>query len=193
MLSPLRALFGRLFRDPADAPARALYAVAVAQARDPGFYLRRSVPDTIDGRYELVVLHVFLLLRRLKQQGPDAHQLGRRLMEVMVDDFDAAMRQMGIGDTGIARRVKEMARGFAGRLKAYDDALDAALNGDDEPLDATLDNNLYGTAPDVPPAARAAVLAYVRRETAALAVRPLEELLAGRAAFGPVCEVSEKV
>lgn len=186
MLSRIRAFFTRCFTDPADAPARALYLAATAQARDPAFYLRLAIPDTLDGRFELVALHVFLLLRRLKRQGPDAHRLGRRLMEVMVEDFDHTVRELGVGDTGVARRVKEMARGFAGRLAAYDAALDAA---GDEALDAALDNNLYGTAPDVPPAARAAVLAYVRRETAAQAERPLGELLAGRAGFGPVADV----
>lgn len=178
----LRALFSRFFADPADAEARALYRVAVTQARDPAFYARLSAPDTLDGRFELVTLHVVVLLRRLKRKGPDAHRLGRRLMEIMVDDFDRSLREMGIGDAGISRRVKDMARGFAGRLTAYDAALDSA---DDELLDVALDNNLYGTVHDVPPAVRAAVAGYVRREAADPTDPEMNDLLAGKAAFGP--------
>lgn len=178
----IRDFFSRLFVDPADPAARALYHAAVDQARRPDFYAALSVPDSLDGRFELVTLHVFMLLRRLKQKGPQAHQVGRRLMEIMVDDFDWSLREMGVGDTGISRRVKEMARGFAGRLTVYDAALDS---GDDELLDVALDNNLYGTAPDVPAVARVAMAAYIRRETADPTADAFADLLAGRAVFGP--------
>lgn len=181
MLRPVFAFFAELAGRAVDTPARRLYAVAAAQARQPDFFLRLGVPDTVDGRFELVVLHVFLLLRRLKDQGADAHRLGQRLLEAMVDDFDAAVRELGVGDTGVARRVKTMARGFAGRLSAYHRGVEA---GDDEALDVALDNNLYGTVTDVAPVLRAAMITYIRRELAGLAAQPLEEILAGRAAFG---------
>lgn len=185
----LLAAVARLFADPADAPARALYAAAVAQARNPAFYRRLAAPDTLDGRYELVTLHVYLLLRALKGQGKAAHDVGRRLMEIMVDDFDRSLREMGIGDTGIPRRVKQMARGFAGRQAAFDAALDVPLDaGGDEALDVAVDNNIYGTVPDAPAAARAAIAAYIRREAAPPNKSKLGELLAGRAVFGKIVD-----
>lgn len=185
MPSRILAALSRLLADPADPPARALYLAAAEQARNPAFYTRLAVPDTLDGRYELVTLHVYLLLRALKGRGKTAHDVGRRLMEVMVDDFDRTLREMGVGDTGIARRVKQMARGFAGRQAAYDAALEAP---GDEALDVVVDNNIYGTVTDVPAQTRAAMIAYIRREARPPDAQRLAELLAGRAAFGPVVE-----
>lgn len=185
MPSRILAALSRLIADPADPSARALYLAAAEQARNPAFYTRLAVPDTLDGRYELVTLHVYLLLRALKGRGKAGHDVGRRLMEVMVDDFDRSLREMGVGDTGIARRVKQMARGFAGRQAAYDAAMEAP---GDEALDVAVDNNIYGTVTDVPAQTRAAMIAYIRREAAPPDASRLAELLAGRATFGPVME-----
>lgn len=185
MPSRILAALSRLIADPADAPARALYLAAADQARNPAFYTAHAVPDTLDGRYELVALHVYLLLRALKGRGKTAHDVGRRLMEVMVDDFDRSLREMGVGDTGIARRVKQMARGFAGRQAAYDAALETQ---GDHALDVAVDNNIYGTVTDVSAQTRAAMIAYIRREASPPDAARLAGLLAGRATFGPVME-----
>lgn len=173
-----RLSFGR-GRDP-DAPERRIYGALVTQARRPRFYLEGGVPDTLDGRYELVVLHVVLVLRRLKRAGPEAEALARRIQEVMVEDFDRCLREMSIGDSGVAKRVKAMLKGFAGRLGVYSAGLESA---DDGGLDVAFDNNLYGTVSQVPAAARAALIAYTRAQAAALAGRPLEALLAGNVEF----------
>lgn len=173
----LDRLFGRK-RD--DRAGLTLYNAVVAQARLPVFYRDLGVPDTLDGRFDLVALHAFLIMRRLKGAGPEAESLSRRLYEMMVDDFDRSLREMGIGDTGVGKRVKAMVRAVQGRLHAYDRALDHA---DPAHLDAALDNNLYGTVREAEPAWRAAVAAYLRRQAEALALQPLAEVMAGHVRF----------
>ncbi|WP_448203469.1 ubiquinol-cytochrome C chaperone family protein [Azospirillum sp. sgz302134] len=178
----LDRLFRRLFRRRSEAHAAAEFFVKiVAQAREPAFYRHLGVPDTLDGRFDMVVLHVFLVMRRLKGQGAAAEQRSRLLYEAMIDNFEKSLMEQGVGDSGIGRRVKTMARGMAGRIQAYDRAL--ADGADERLLAVALDNNVYGTVPDADPAWIAAMAAYVRREAAGLAAQPLESLLAGDIRF----------
>lgn len=157
-----------------------LYAAAVAQAREPGFFLHCGVPDTVDGRFEMIALHVHLVLRRLRRGGAAASETAQALFDAMFADMDRALREMGAGDLGVGRRVKTMAKAFYGRVAAYD----AGLDGGAGALEAALARNVYRAGP--PPAgALAALAAYVRREARSLGAQPLEALLAGRAAFGP--------
>jgi cytochrome b pre-mRNA-processing protein 3 len=113
-------------RQAADA-ARALYERAVAQARQPGFYTALGVPDSLDGRFDLVAVHVFLLLYRLKRERAAAAPLAQCLFDVMFDDMDESLRELGVGDLGVGWRVKAMAKALYGRLAAYE----AGLAGDD--------------------------------------------------------------
>ena len=118
-----RCLIGQLFRpDPTSAVARRLYEAVVAQARQPVFFAEWEVPDTVDGRFEMVALHAHLLLRRLRDGGPAA-DLAQALFDVMFADMDASLREMGAGDLGVGRRVKQMATAFYGRMAAYDAGL----------------------------------------------------------------------
>ena len=121
--------------------ARALYERAVVQARQPVFYASFGVPDSLDGRFDMVALHVFLLLHRLKQEGKTAARLAQCLFDVMFDDMDESLRELGAGDLGVGRRVKAMAKALYGRLAAYQ----AGLAGDDRELAAALARNLFGT------------------------------------------------
>ena len=172
---------GRLFGDdPLAAPARGVYEGIVGQARQPAFYALCGVPDNLDGRFELVALHTFLVLRRLKGEAGGA-PLAQALVDVLIRDFDRSLREMGVGDLGVGRRVKEMARGFYGRIAAYETGLD----GPDDMLRAALTRNLYGTMERVPASALAAMSAYMRREVERLDGRGLADLLAGAVAFGP--------
>lgn len=171
---------GRFFGQGRPPGAVDFYAAVLAQARAPAFYRDLAVPDTLDGRFDLLVLHVILVMHRLKGQGTEAEEWSRTLYETMITDFDRSLREMGVGDTGIARRVKTMVRGAHGRLLAYDAALAAE---DDSALEVALDNNVYGTVRDVPPEALRAMAAYVRRLVAALAAQPVADLLAGRIRF----------
>lgn len=152
----LEKLFGR---SPLKDQAHVLYVSAVRQARQESFYATCGVPDTIDGRFDLIVLHVFLLLRGLKKGGEAGQKLGQAVLEVMFDDMDQNLREMGVGDLSVGKKVKAMARAFYGRAQAYGDALEpgAAANA----LEEALDRNIYGReAPS--PAQLQALAAYVR-------------------------------
>ena len=176
-------MLDRLFRRRREAHAVAEFFVKiVAQAREPAFYRDLGVPDTLDGRFDMVVLHVFLVMRRLKGQGAAATERSRLLYETMIDNFEKSLLEQGVGDSGISRRVKTMARGMAGRIQAYDRAL--AADADERLLEVALDNNVYGTVTDTNPGHLAAMAAYVRREAAGLEAQPLESLLAGDIRFG---------
>ena len=138
----LSKLFSR--RPQADAAADALYASAVAQARAPVFYRDLGVPDTLEGRFEMISLHVYMILRRLKQ-GADGSRagggaIGQALFDLMFADMDRNLREMGAGDLGVGRRVKAMAQAFYGRIQAYDDGLAAGP----EILAQAVARNVYG-------------------------------------------------
>jgi len=164
----LAALFNRKSRN----AVQALYGAIVAAARNPAFYAEWGVPDTLDGRFELIALHAFLALRRLKQ-ADDSAAFAQALFDTMFADLDRNLREMGVGDLSVGRQVKTMAKAFYGRVVAYERGLAGADN-----LDDALRRNLYGTA--VPDAAQiAAAAAYVRHQARALDAVPAERLLAG--------------
>jgi len=171
---------GNLFRGrPEKAAGRRLYAAAVAQARLPGFYADCGVPDTPTGRFDLIVLHGFLLMRRLKSE-PEGRPLAQSFCDAVVEDVDRNLREMGVGDLSVGKKVKKLMEGFYGRLGAYEEA----LNGDDAQLTSTLQRNIYGVA--TPTAAQmAAVADYVRLEAARLPGQSIEQLGSGNAGFGP--------
>jgi cytochrome b pre-mRNA-processing protein 3 len=163
--------------------AAILYRAAVEQARQPVFYAAYGVPDTLDGRFELIALHMFFILHRLKIDDPAAQQLSQELFDTMFGDMDRSLREMGVADLGVGRRVRAMAEALYGRMAAYEAGL-----ADDGVLAAALRRNLYGTVRDTepPPAALAAVGGYVRAAVRELAAQPLQRLMAGDVMFPAV-------
>ncbi|MBM3600362.1 MAG: ubiquinol-cytochrome C chaperone [Alphaproteobacteria bacterium] len=169
------------FSRPAEeAAAVALYRAAVAQARQPGFYTSLGVPDTVDGRFEMVALHAFLVLHRLKGEGEAGQRLGQAVFDAMFADMDHNLREMGAGDLGVGPRVKTMAKAFYGRIAAYE----AGLAQGDVELRAALRRNVFRTRSDIDEVATAAVAAYLKREAEQLARQPVEKLMAGELQFG---------
>ena len=171
-----KRIFGRS-RDE-DTPY-VLYGLLVGQARDPAFYRDMGVPDTAEGRFEMVALHVFLALRRLRTCGEAGKELGQKLFDVMFDDMDQTLREMGVGDLSVGKKIKAMASSFYGRMQAYDEAL--AGTGDGKLEAAFRRNILTETAAAEPHAA--ALAAYVRRVDGELAAQSPSEVLAGRVVF----------
>ncbi len=172
-------MFAPFRPDPVREAAGLAYRRVVEQARQPGFFIECGVPDTLDGRFELICLHAFLYLHRLKRERPQAAPLGQRFFDAMFADFDRSLREMGTGDLSVGREVKRMAEAFYGRVAAYERGLAA----DDAVLEPALARNLFGTA--APTQARLAAMAgYVRREAARLNRQGAAELLAGRVSFG---------
>jgi cytochrome b pre-mRNA-processing protein 3 len=158
--------------------ARDLYASVVLQARRAEFYLNCRVPDSVDGRFDMIALHAFLVLRRLKRDHERTANLAQDVFDIMFEDMENNLREMGAGDLGVSRRVKAMAMAFYGRITAYD----AGLAGGDEVLADALLRNLYrqGECEDPKPMCR-----YMRIEAEALDTMDTERLLRGEIAFGP--------
>ncbi|HEU0070482.1 MAG TPA: ubiquinol-cytochrome C chaperone family protein [Alphaproteobacteria bacterium] len=170
----LRKLFSRSGAD----PVAALYGQLVAQARQPGFYTACAVPDTVQGRFEMIALHAFLVMRRLKTGGA-ADRLAQDLFDLMFADMDRNLRELGTGDLGVAKRIKKLAKAFYGRIAAYEDGLGGAVAGR---LEEALARNAYEEV--AAPSAAVALLAdYLRRADAALAEQGQAELAAGRVRF----------
>jgi cytochrome b pre-mRNA-processing protein 3 len=158
-----------------------LYGALVGQARNPAFYRDMGVPDTVEGRFEMVALHVFLALRRLRAGGEPGKDLGQKLFDVLFDDMDQTLREMGVGDLSVGKKIKAMASSFYGRMQAYDEGL-AGTDGDK--LEAALRRNILPEAAASEPHA-AALAAYVRRVEGDLEAQPMSDVLAGRVAFAP--------
>jgi cytochrome b pre-mRNA-processing protein 3 len=178
-------VFGNLFRrDPIEQAARDLYAVIVNQARQPAFYQVAAVPDTIDGRYEMISLHAFLVMRHLKGKGAAEKKLSQKVFDHMFADMDQSLREIGVGDLSVGKRIKQMAKVFYGRVVAYELALDDG----EETLEVALRRNHYGTFEDVTSEAVTRMAAYVRTSDALLAKQSAEDFMLGKAVFGDLDE-----
>ncbi|MDH2345535.1 MULTISPECIES: ubiquinol-cytochrome C chaperone family protein [unclassified Bradyrhizobium] len=137
------------FRKPRLAPPgtiEAIYGMIVTQAREPIFYRDLGVPDTVNGRFDLLLLHLWLLLRRLRtvqgapQQG--ATELSQALFDRFCEDMDDNLREMGIGDQTVPKRMRAFGEAFYGRVQAYDQAMD----GGGEALASAICKNILNGA-----------------------------------------------
>lgn len=170
----------------ARASAEALYLDLVAQARRRDFYARLAVPDTLEGRFDMIVLHMFLLLGRLEGTSGVGRELSQAIFDLMFRDMDRSLREMGISDQKIGRRIKEMIGAFYGRVRAYD----SALGEGPEAFARAIRRNVYSEAPS-DEEAPSLLSAYVRREIASLASQPLEDIVAGKVRFGAPVSTGE--
>ncbi|HUN46264.1 MAG TPA: ubiquinol-cytochrome C chaperone family protein [Stellaceae bacterium] len=155
------------------------YAAIVEQARAPLFFAALGVPDTLDGRFETLALHAFLVLHRLKADRPASAEFAQALYDRLFADMDRSLREMGVADLGVGRRVKAMAEAFMGRVRAYEQGLEQGEGA----LAAALRRNLYGTVAAPGEEAVAAMGRYLRRQRAVLAAQPAAALLAGELRF----------
>ncbi|MEJ0067455.1 MAG: ubiquinol-cytochrome C chaperone family protein [Pseudomonadota bacterium] len=112
-----------------QASAGVLYAQLIEQARTPAFYGALGVPDSLDGRYEMIALHAFIALRRLRRDGGATETFAQALFDAMFADMDRSLREIGVSDLSVGKRVKEMARGLYGRIAAYEAGIAAAAGG----------------------------------------------------------------
>lgn len=172
----------KFFTPPADeAAAHNLYTALVTMSRRPALYTDGGAADTVDGRFDLIVLHLYLAIERLRREPEDApaRQVETPLLEVFFADMDQALRQMGVGDLSVGRRVHDMAGAFFGRVQAYEAALAAHDGGGGtEPLADAVRRNLYRG--DARADAGRWMTTYILSLRAALAAVPVEDLLAGR-------------
>jgi len=156
-----------------------LYGAIVAQSRDPRFYEAYGVPDTALGRFDLILLHLALVLRRLRAGDASAHTLAQGLFDTFCRDMDHNLREMGVGDQGVARQMRRVGEAFYGRAQAYDAALAEQSN---DALAGTLIRNVYAEAAEVGVAAER-LADYVRRTVHDLEAQAIEHLLGGQVTF----------
>ena len=152
----------------------------VAAARRPTLYEGLGAPDRIDGRFELLTLHAGLVLRRLAKLDGVADDISQDLVNSVFAHFDDTLREMGLSDIAVAKRLKTMGSAFYGRNAAYAAALDRGSNAD---LAAALSRNVYGAAGQGAAPKADALARHVVALDAALAAIPLERFTTGRFRF----------
>ncbi len=133
-----------------------------------------GIADDLDGRFESIALHAALILRRLKQLPPPGPDIAQDLADAIFRHFDIGLREMGVSDTGVPRRMRDLAEAFLGRANAYNEALAAAEEARLAPLAAALSRNVYAGRQE-----GARLAPYVARLDTALAQMPLAEFLEG--------------
>jgi cytochrome b pre-mRNA-processing protein 3 len=165
----------QFFRRTRDDPSIAsLYGTIVAQARTKAFYQRFGVPDTANGRLEMILLHVVLLLQRFNDQ-PEGAPLGQAVFDLFCQDMDDNLREMGVGDLAVPREMRRIGEAFYGRQAAYTGAL---TSSDPEPLVEVLKRNVLEGGEGAE-----ALAGYVRAAARALAARDIKELRLGNLGF----------
>lgn len=151
-------------------------------ARAPVFFTTLGVPDTFDGRFEMVALHLHLVLVRLRRDGTAGADFGQGIFDRITGHFDEALREIGVGDMSVGKRVKAMTRGLYGRLSAYNAGFNAPTPDE---MRAALRRNLYGTVEAPLAAWLDSIVAYQDAALAHLNGRDLAGLQSGHDLFPP--------
>ncbi|HEY0185480.1 MAG TPA: ubiquinol-cytochrome C chaperone family protein [Rhodopila sp.] len=173
-----------LRRDKHERAGFQLYSLAVAAARDPALYVTLGVPDTLDGRFDAIVLYVYILVRRLHQEPEPGPALAQAVFDAMFLDMDVNLREMGVGDLSVGKRNRAMWEAFHGRSAAY-----AAAWDDAAALEAALGRNFWRGAG--PPAGSAGALVRLAwAQTNHLGGQGLDVMLKGKVEFLPTQEAT---
>jgi cytochrome b pre-mRNA-processing protein 3 len=162
---------------PEAVAARSLLTWVVGESRRPGYYTQGGVADTVDGRFDLMMLQLFLMLRRLKAEGQAGREMAQRLLDAAFSHLDEALREMGVGDLSVPKKMKAMAEAYQGRASAYETALEA---GDEGGFAEALRRNLYRDQ-DVSEVQLSWTRAEAMRAAERLAAMPGAGLIAGEA------------
>jgi cytochrome b pre-mRNA-processing protein 3 len=174
-----KKLFGR--NEPQRDAAQRLYLKTVAKARDPQLYTALGVADTVDGRFDMIVIHVMLVIRRLRAAGESAAAVGQAMFDYMFGDMDRSLREMGVGDLSVGKHVKGMAKAFYGRAEAYEEGMDEMATMGDGKLTEALRDLVYGGTGD---AAKIKGLGdYLMRADRHLAGQEAERIVSGEIDF----------
>lgn len=166
-----KALFGRKHH---TRLAHALYGLVVARSRDQKFYSTYSVPDSFDGRFEMLVMHLFMLHHRLKDEDDASRAVSQRVFDAFIDDMDSALREAAVGDQTVPKRIAKMTQVFYGRTGAYENAFQSSDPLRD--LKEVIARNLHpdqNPPPDVAPLA--AYMLWQYRDLAAKSANTITE------------------
>jgi cytochrome b pre-mRNA-processing protein 3 len=168
------SLFQRIFGEKQQrAPLQPLYDAIVAKGREPAWYRDGQVPDTLDGRFDMVAAILSLVLLRLEKEGEAARDQSVLLTEIFINDMDGTLRQIGIGDYVVGKHVGRMMGALGGRLGAFREALAAGSLGE------AVTRNIFHEAPPSD-AAVAFVAEGLARFATALDALPAADIVAGR-------------
>lgn len=166
----------RFFRPRAAKEAgRALFQALAAQARRPAFYASLGVADTVEGRFELYVMHLVLVLHRLKGQGAQAAETSQATFDTFLDNLDEGLRDMGVGDLSVGKKMRKLGEAVYGRMKGYDRAFAEA--DPQAALEALIVRTVFQERAQ---AGAAALARYADATVRNLAAQPLGEVLAAR-------------
>ena len=158
-----------LFRTrPRERVGQSLYEAAVRQAREPVFYTGLGVADRIDARFELYTLHVLLLVMRLRDEGERGADAAQDLFNIYLSALDHALRELGVGDISVGKKMRKLGEALYGRMTAYEAPL---RDGDADALAAGLARNVFETED---PATAAALAAYALASRARLAAQAFD-------------------
>ena len=167
-----------LFRkNTATEPVYAVYSAIVAQSRQPRFYADWQVPDTVTGRFDMISLHLALLFRRLRAETGEQKEFSQAVFDLFFKDMDRSLREMGVGDLGVPKRIQKMGNIFFGLLAAMSEAMD---HNDAAALEAVLSRNIFNgaTGPHI-----AALADYLLAEDKALGAQPSAAITRGALSF----------
>lgn len=173
-------ILDRLFPvKPAQTAGRALYAALVEQSRTPALYESFGVPDTAEGRFEIYTLHLVLLVDRLRGQGPRAGEVSQVLFDTYLQGLDDALRELGVGDLSVGKKMRKLGEAFYGRAKAYEEAFSALP--DVSALNALIGRTVWDGADQERPGSLGR---YVCGQREVLAGQDLDAVLSGQVTWG---------
>ena len=158
------------------------YGILTTAARQKAFYQSANVPDTVMGRFEMLSAIMILYFRRAGTEGASVKDIAQEIVDAFFQDLDHSIRELGIGDQGVPKRMKKLASMFYGRVDSYGKALDA---GDADALSAALKRNFHPESKDAE-LSMAALAHYMMRAAAALAEVATEVLERGGAEILPM-------
>ena len=187
-------MFDWLKRHRQPSQASQLYGAVVAQARQPRFFAEFGVPDTLEGRYEMIVVHLHALTERLQQEGEAGQALARDVLEIFVAEMDDSLREVGVGDMAVPRRIKRAAAGIYDRFGDYS----AGLRETEGSLPAALALHIFGIADGTTESTSLevqhgcqALATYMRRMAEHISKQPASRIMTGKIDFGRVDEEAD--
>ncbi len=165
-------------KNPYEQAIHSVYSKALENTRKKSFYTEYGVPDTFDGRFDLLLLHIFLVFNRmLKESAVKAEDFNQALFDETFKDMDQTLREMGIGDMGVPKHMRKMMKAFNGRMHGYQTAIK------EKTLSFALKNNLYGTTPDVAPDTILKMEQKVLEMQTYLQKQSVEDIISGKIEF----------
>lgn len=170
-------IFNLFRKNTATEPVYAVYSAIVAQSRQPRFYADWLVPDTVTGRFDMISLHMALLFRRLRAESGAQKDFSQAVFDLFFKDMDRSLREMGVGDLGVPKKIQKMGNIFFGLLAALNEAMD---RNDQVALEGVLSRNIFdgATGPHV-----TALAKYLIAEDRALTSQLAQTITGGAIQF----------